>query len=60
MSEEVKKPMLALPSTAEETVNVVGMDDTFKLNELGPVGKKITSTIHLTKLAINFCMFSCQ
>lgn len=39
MSEEPKKPMLALPSTAEETVSVIGMDDAFKLNELGPVGK---------------------
>jgi hypothetical protein len=39
MSDEPKKPMLALPSTAEETVDVVGMDDTYKLHELGPVGK---------------------
>ncbi|KAI8060528.1 hypothetical protein BC940DRAFT_337499 [Gongronella butleri] len=30
------KPVLALPSTAEETVKV-DIDDTYKLKELGPV-----------------------
>lgn len=45
--EEPKKPMLALPSTAEETVDVVGMNDKYKLNELGPVGKEYKSS-HLT------------
>lgn len=38
-SSESKKPILALPSTAEETVKSVDVNDTFKLNELGPVGK---------------------
>ncbi|KAG1460633.1 hypothetical protein G6F56_005904 [Rhizopus delemar] len=36
-SSESKKPILALPSTAEETVKSVDVNDTFKLNELGPV-----------------------
>ncbi|KAI8973799.1 hypothetical protein BDF20DRAFT_800959, partial [Mycotypha africana] len=34
---ETKKPILALPSSAEETVQQVGVNDTFKLKELGPV-----------------------
>ncbi|CAO3695216.1 unnamed protein product [Rhizopus microsporus] len=34
---ESKKPLLALPATAEETVQTVGVNDTFKLKELGPV-----------------------
>lgn len=36
---ENKVPLLALPATAEETVQQVGMNDTYKLKELGPVGK---------------------
>ncbi|KAI8330436.1 hypothetical protein BC941DRAFT_440485 [Chlamydoabsidia padenii] len=36
MSSE-SKPMLALPACAEETVEQVGVDDTYKLKELGPV-----------------------
>ncbi|KAI9271307.1 hypothetical protein BY458DRAFT_414130, partial [Sporodiniella umbellata] len=36
-SSEKKKPVLALPSTAEETVRSVDINDTFKLKELGPV-----------------------
>ncbi|KAI8341003.1 hypothetical protein EDC96DRAFT_578630 [Choanephora cucurbitarum] len=35
-STDTKKPLLALPSTAEETVKV-DMNDTYKLKELGPV-----------------------
>ncbi|KAI8079558.1 uncharacterized protein B0P05DRAFT_470050 [Gilbertella persicaria] len=35
-STEIKKPLLALPSTAEETVKV-DINDTYKLKELGPV-----------------------
>ncbi|ORX58252.1 hypothetical protein DM01DRAFT_1266707, partial [Hesseltinella vesiculosa] len=31
------KPILALPATAEETVQSVDVNDTFKLKELGPV-----------------------
>ncbi|CAO3586574.1 unnamed protein product [Absidia cylindrospora] len=31
------KPMLALPARAEETVEQVGIDDTYKLKELGPI-----------------------
>ncbi|CAO3617369.1 unnamed protein product [Cunninghamella blakesleeana] len=31
------KPILALPSTAEETVEKVDVNDTYKLKELGPV-----------------------
>ncbi|KAI8084852.1 uncharacterized protein BX664DRAFT_337932 [Halteromyces radiatus] len=31
------KPLLALPANAEETVQQVGIDDTYKLKELGPV-----------------------
>lgn len=34
-----KEPLLALPETAEETVNI-GVNDTYKLKELGPVGKQ--------------------
>ncbi|KAI8974050.1 hypothetical protein BDB01DRAFT_854009 [Pilobolus umbonatus] len=30
------KPVLSLPSTAEETIQV-GVNDTFKLQEMGPV-----------------------
>lgn len=37
-NEVPKEPILALPETAEETVNV-GINDTYKLKELGPVGK---------------------
>lgn len=33
------KPILALPATAEETVEKVDVNDTYKLKELGPVGK---------------------
>ena len=33
-----QKPLLALPATAEETVKV-DVNDTYKLKELGPVGK---------------------
>lgn len=33
-----KKPILALPSTADETVSF-DINDTYKLKELGPVGK---------------------
>lgn len=36
---ESKKPLLALPATAEETVQTIGVNDTLKLKELGPVGK---------------------
>ncbi|KAF7731235.1 hypothetical protein EC973_000651 [Apophysomyces ossiformis] len=32
-----EKPLLALPSTAEETVQTVGVNDNYKLKELGPV-----------------------
>lgn len=35
-----KKPVLALPSTAEETVSF-DINDTHKLTELGPVGKSL-------------------
>lgn len=38
-SSESKKPILALPSTAEETISSVDINDTYKLKELGPVGK---------------------
>ncbi|KAL1933230.1 hypothetical protein VTP01DRAFT_7320 [Rhizomucor pusillus] len=34
---ENKPPLLALPATAEETVQQVGLNDTYKLKELGPV-----------------------
>lgn len=34
----LKKPILALPSTADETINV-DINDSYKLKELGPVGK---------------------
>lgn len=37
-ADDLKKPILALPSTADETVNV-DINDTYKLKELGPVGK---------------------
>lgn len=36
---ENKPPLLALPATAEETVQQVGLNDTYKLKELGPVGE---------------------
>ncbi|KAG0738269.1 hypothetical protein G6F16_009397 [Rhizopus arrhizus] len=36
-SSESKKPILALPSTAEETISSVDINDTYKLKELGPV-----------------------
>ncbi|KAI7863679.1 hypothetical protein BDF14DRAFT_1884981 [Spinellus fusiger] len=36
MSDYPEKRVLALPATAEETVKV-GLNDTFKLHELGPV-----------------------
>ncbi|KAG1043243.1 hypothetical protein G6F46_014355 [Rhizopus delemar] len=36
-STESKKPILALPSTAEETISSVDINDTYKLKELGPV-----------------------
>jgi hypothetical protein len=39
MSTAPKKPVLALPETAEETVNI-GINDTYRLKDLGPVGKK--------------------
>ncbi|KAG0170448.1 hypothetical protein DFQ28_002069 [Apophysomyces sp. BC1034] len=32
-----EKPVLALPSTAEETVQPLGLNDNYKLKELGPV-----------------------
>jgi hypothetical protein len=35
---DLKKPILALPSTADETIKC-DINDTFKLKELGPVGK---------------------
>lgn len=35
-----KKPILALPSTADETVSF-DINDTYKLKELGPVGKTL-------------------
>jgi hypothetical protein len=35
---DLKKPILALPSTADETINV-DINDSYKLKELGPVGK---------------------
>ncbi|CAO3618004.1 unnamed protein product [Mucor fragilis] len=35
-ADDLKKPILALPSTADETVNV-DINDTYKLKELGPV-----------------------
>lgn len=43
MSTEIspKKPVLALPSTADETVSF-DINDTHKLTELGPVGKFLT------------------
>ncbi|SAM08697.1 hypothetical protein [Absidia glauca] len=37
MSSNDTKPMLALPACAEETVEQIGVDDTYKLKELGPV-----------------------
>lgn len=37
--QEKREPLLALPASAEETVQQIGMNDKFKLKELGPVGK---------------------
>lgn len=36
----INKPILALPSTADETVSF-NINDTYKLKELGPVGKSL-------------------
>jgi hypothetical protein len=44
MSSNDTKPMLALPARAEETVEQIGVDDTYKLKELGPVGKSEKKT----------------
>jgi hypothetical protein len=37
-ADDLKKPILALPSTADETVKC-DINDTYKLKDLGPVGK---------------------
>ena len=40
-----QKPILALPSTADETVSF-DINDTYKLKELGPVGKSKCYGLH--------------
>ncbi|KAI9313929.1 hypothetical protein BX666DRAFT_1974859 [Dichotomocladium elegans] len=45
MPAEKQQPLLALPSTAEATVQQVDVNDTFKLKELGPVVVNVDGTI---------------
>ncbi|ORZ00977.1 hypothetical protein BCR43DRAFT_433925 [Syncephalastrum racemosum] len=43
------EPLLALPATAEETVQV-DVNDTYKLRELGPVGKLVNEDGSLSRI----------
>ncbi|EIE83681.1 hypothetical protein RO3G_08386 [Rhizopus delemar RA 99-880] len=66
-STESKKPILALPSTAEETISSVDINDTYKLKELGPVVVNEDGTIsrinnwhEMTEIEKNNMMFPCK
>lgn len=53
-----KKPMLALPSTADETVSV-DINDTYKLKEMGPVGNVyLSSCTYVVKILTFFLLRS--
>ena len=55
-STDTKKPLLALPSTAEETVKV-DMNDTYKLKELGPVGQYLANKKAAQLRSSNFKLY---